>query len=257
MLVVADQVAARVGGQGGLAGAGQTEEQGHVAFFADVGGAVHRQHVFFRQQEVLHGEHGLLHLAGVAHAGDQHLLLGEVEDHATVGVGAITLRLADEGRHVEDAPLALASRVEGLRVDEQAAAEQVVPGGLGAHLHRQVVLFGGADMHVGDEVAALAQIGFDAIPQGSELVFRERTVDLAPGDLGLGARFLDDVAVHRRTTGTVTRAHDQRTIGSELTLATLDGLLDQFGNADIGVHGSIGLRHVVPVGLRPSPPIVL
>jgi hypothetical protein len=40
---------------------------------------VHRQHVFGRQQEVLHREHGFLHFTGVQHAGDQHLLLGEIE----------------------------------------------------------------------------------------------------------------------------------------------------------------------------------
>src|SRR3546814_7069142 len=50
-LVVADQVTAFVCRQGGFAGAGQAEEQGDVAFFADVGGAVHRQYVDGRQQE--------------------------------------------------------------------------------------------------------------------------------------------------------------------------------------------------------------
>ncbi|MCY1405822.1 hypothetical protein D9M71_210700 [compost metagenome] len=50
--------------------------------------------------------------------------------------------------------------------------------------------------------------------------------------------------------------HDQRAVDGEFALATLDGLLDQFGSANVGVHGSVGLRHVVPVGLRPSPPNV-
>src|SRR5690606_26395025 len=85
VLVVTDQVTLRVGGEGGLAGAGQTEEQGNITVFANVGGAVHRQHVFFRQQEVLHGEHGLLHFTGVTHAGDQHLALGKLENDAAFG----------------------------------------------------------------------------------------------------------------------------------------------------------------------------
>ena len=78
------------------------------AFFTDVGSTVHRQHVLFRQQEVLHGEHGLLHFTGVAHAGQQDFLLREVDDHATIGVGAITLRHALEVGHVEHLPLVLA-----------------------------------------------------------------------------------------------------------------------------------------------------
>ena len=49
--------------------------------------------------------------------------------------------------------------------------------------------------------------------------------------------------------------HNQRAIGSEFTLATADGLLDEFGSADVGVDGDVGLRHRVPVGLWPSPPV--
>ncbi|MDT4796953.1 hypothetical protein FQZ97_295490 [compost metagenome] len=246
VLVVADQVAARVSGQSGLASTGQAEEQGGITFFADVGRAVHRQHVFFRQQEVLHGEHGLLHFTGVAHAGDQHLPGGEVEDHAAVGVGAVTLRLADEVRRVDDLPFLAGLRVVLFRIDEQATAEQVVPGGLGGHLDGQVMLGIGADVHMGDETLALGHISFDTGPQCIELVRREGTVDVAPGDLGVGARLLNDETICRRTTGAMTGFHYQRTVGGQFTLATADGLFDQLRGADIGVHGVIGLRHVVP-----------
>jgi hypothetical protein len=44
MFVVADQAAVRVGGQRGLAGAGQAEEQRGFAVAADIGAAMHRQH---------------------------------------------------------------------------------------------------------------------------------------------------------------------------------------------------------------------
>src|SRR5205814_1434889 len=43
VLVVADQATRRVGGERRLAGAGQAEEQGHVAVGAHVGRAVHGQ----------------------------------------------------------------------------------------------------------------------------------------------------------------------------------------------------------------------
>lgn len=78
VLVVADQTAARVGGQGGLAGAAQPKKQGGVAARADVGGAVHGQYPLQRKQVVEHGEHGLFDLAAVARAGDERQLLPQV-----------------------------------------------------------------------------------------------------------------------------------------------------------------------------------
>src|SRR5690606_3345865 len=114
--------------------------------------------------------------------GDQHLLLGEVDDDAAIGVGAVALGDALEVGNVEDLPLFAAGRVVLGRVDEQATAEQVLPGGLGDHLDRQVVLGGSAYVNVGDEVLLGVVERLDARPQGIELVGRELAVDRAPGD---------------------------------------------------------------------------
>ena len=65
VLVVADQLAARVGRQRRLAGAGEAEEERHVAVVALVGRAVHRQDALLRHQVVHDREDALLHLAGV------------------------------------------------------------------------------------------------------------------------------------------------------------------------------------------------
>ena len=70
VLVVADQLAMRIGRQRGLAGAGQAEEQRDVALAADIGAAMHRQHAAFRQDPVHHGEDRFLDLAGILGAGD-------------------------------------------------------------------------------------------------------------------------------------------------------------------------------------------
>ncbi len=70
VLVVADELAVRVGAEGGLAGAGEAEEDGHIAVLAHVGRAVHGQHVLKGQDVIHHGEDALLHLAGVGAAGD-------------------------------------------------------------------------------------------------------------------------------------------------------------------------------------------
>lgn len=172
MFIVTDQVTAFISGQGGFAGARQAEEQGHVAGFADVGGAVHRQYVGGRQQEVLHREHGFFHFTGVTHAGDQHFFLGEVENHATVGVGAVTLWHALEVGDVEHLPLFTTGRVVLGRVDEQAATEQVLPGGLGGHFHGQVVVFGSPYVNMGNEVLLRIVERFYTAPQGIELVGR-------------------------------------------------------------------------------------
>src|SRR5699024_5685935 len=62
VLVVADKQTLGVGGQGGLAGAGQAEEQSSVlAVHVGVGGAVHGGHALQGQVVVHHGEHALLH----------------------------------------------------------------------------------------------------------------------------------------------------------------------------------------------------
>src|SRR5690606_33461872 len=135
-------------------------------------------------------------------------------------------------------------RVVGFRVDEQLAAEQVLPGSGSDHLHRQVVLFGRADMHMGYEVILGIVEGYNAVPQGIELVGRERTVDGAPGNLVLGARLFNDIAISRGTTSTVTGADNQRTIGGQFTLAAAKGFFDQLRSTNGGVHGIVGLRHV-------------
>ena len=97
VLVVTDEQALGVGGQGGLAGAGQAEEDGGVVRGGVHGGrAVHGQHVVLDGQEVVHGgEDGLLDFAGVLGAGDDHGALGEVDEH-----GASEFRPSMAGSHL-------------------------------------------------------------------------------------------------------------------------------------------------------------
>ena len=81
VLVVANQLAFRIGGKRGFAGAGKTEEYRDVARFADVGRAVHRGDAAQRQQIVHHREQPFLHLAAVPGAADQLHPFGQVERH--------------------------------------------------------------------------------------------------------------------------------------------------------------------------------
>src|SRR5690606_26315313 len=40
--------------------------------------------------------------------------------------------------------------------------------------------------------------------------------------------------------------YDQRAVGGQFALTAANGFFYQLGGADIGVHGVVGLRHVVP-----------
>src|SRR5690606_25524996 len=91
VLVVTDQLALGVGGEGGLAGAGEAEEDRHLTVLADVGGAVHGGVAFEGQLVVPHREYALFHLAAVPGAADQLHPLGHVEGHEVLGVKALFL----------------------------------------------------------------------------------------------------------------------------------------------------------------------
>src|SRR5690606_25036320 len=75
-----------------------------------------------------------------------------------------------------------------------------------------------------------------------------------PGDAALAARLFDDKTIEGRTAGTMPSPDDECAIGGQLALAAFDGLFNQLGSADVGVHGVSGLRHEFPVGSGPIPP---
>ena len=140
----------------------------------------------------------------------------------------------------------MAGRVVLFRVDEQAPAEQVVPCCLGGHFDREVVRGVRTYMNVGHKTLALAQIGFNAVPQGIELVGRELAIDRAPGDGSLSGWLFNDVTINRRTAGTVTGLHDQRASIGKYAFTAIQGFFNQIIDAQIGVNGVISLRHEVP-----------
>ena len=147
MLVIADEQTLRVGGQGGLAGAGQAEEDGGVlAVQVGVGGAVHGGNALQRQEVVHHGEHALLHLAAVPGVQDDLLTAGDVEDNGGLGVEAQFLVVLHLGL--------------GSVVDHEVRLEvlQLLGGGLDEHVVHEVCLPGHfhdeADGHAGVLVGA-------------------------------------------------------------------------------------------------------
>ena len=248
MLIITDEVAGRICRQCGLAGPGKTEEQRNVALFPEVRGAVHRQHIFLRQQEVQHREHGLLQFPGVAHTGDQHTPTGKVDHHRAVAVGAIAFRVADELRRVDDLPAVFVARVVVRRADEQRVSEQSVPGIFRGHLNRQIVFRVGADMQFRDEGIALIHMQLNPIPERIEHLWADWLVDCTPIYGFAGGRLIDDETILRRASRTGARFNDDGAGIDEFSLASQHGELGKFGARQIGV----GVRCVRRSGSGPS-----
>ena len=165
VLVVADQQALGVSGEGGLTGAGQTEEDsGVLAFHIGVGGAVHGSDALQGQVVVHHGEHTLLHLAAVPGVQDDLLTGGDVEDRRGLGVEPQLLVVLD-------------LRLGSVVADEiRLKVLELLLGGLDEHVLDEVSLpsdlHDEADRHTGVLVRA-AEAVYDIELLAGELLERE------------------------------------------------------------------------------------
>ena len=177
VLVVADQLALRVGRKRGLAGSRQTEEDSRLAFGVGVGRAVHRSHALERKQVVHVGEHALLHLAAVPRVDDDLHLLGEVEDDGRLRVQTEFLVVLDLGlRCVEHDEIGLAVILQfGVgRTDEHVLNEVRLP----SHLHDE------ADLQTRVLVGAAESI--DDVKLLARQLLRSDLLQLFPSRLGYG-----------------------------------------------------------------------
>ena len=111
MLVVSNQVTLRIGTQVVLPWAREAEEDRHVVVLADVSRSVQGQSSLSWWQLRLgimdihivhHSEHALLHLAGVLHATDDHLLVLEGHSDGSRRGHALCLPVAWEDPNIED-----------------------------------------------------------------------------------------------------------------------------------------------------------
>mmetsp|Transcript_92923 Transcript_92923/g.265268 ORF Transcript_92923/g.265268 Transcript_92923/m.265268 type:complete len:489 (-) Transcript_92923:32-1498(-) len=137
VLVVTDQVAVRVGREGGLASAREAEEEGGVAVLANVGRAVHGHDPLKREPVVHQREDSLLVLAAVPGAEDDRNLLLDVDGH----------------RHLRVEPVLLPLLIH-LRAGVDDREVRVEVGDIRSGL--------GADEHVGDEVLLPCQLVHEA-----------------------------------------------------------------------------------------------
>ena len=209
VLVVADQQALRVGGQSGLAGAGQTEEDGSVlALLIGVGRAVHGGHALQRQEVVHHGEHALLHLAAVPGVDDDLLLAGDVEGNAGLAVQAqllVVLNLSLGGVVNNEVRLKIGQLLSG-GLDKHVGDKVCLPG----HLHDEAdshagVLVGAAES-IDDEQALVAQLLLSDVLHGRPGLLGHGVVVVlvlvaGPPNGVLGVLVHDDVLVLGGTAG--------------------------------------------------------
>ena len=239
VLVVADQGAVRVGGEGRFARSGEAEEERDVAIGALVCGAVHREHAAFGHQVVHDGEDALLHLAGVLAAEDDELAGAEVEHDAGGVVHAL-----DGG--VGGAEAGVVDGVVGVPVggqfvfsgaDEHVPHEEGVVGSRADDPHLDLRLGVPAGVAVDDvELVALVKI-----IKGDLLVLLERRlgdgdVDVAPPDVVVACGLVDDPLVFRAAALLFGGIGEDGPRGDDLPSVVHHGLLVQHGRREVALH---------------------
>ena len=222
MLVVADELTRRVGGEGRLARAGEAKEHGSLTRLrVHVGGAVHRKHVVLDRQQVVHeGEDALLDLAGVAGAGNHDAAAREVEHDRRVGVDVVVLGVGVVAGSSEDADVGLAKVREllGRGADEHLADEQRLAGALAHDADLAGVVAVGAGKAVDDVEVAAVKVAGDAMGDALVDLTFDGDVRLAPADVVVNGRVIHDEAVVGRATRTLARV---RAAGHTLTCEEL------------------------------------
>ena len=236
MLVVANELAVRVGGKGGLAGAGQAEEDSRLMGLGiHVRRAVHRKDVLLGQNIVHGGEDALLDLAGVLGAADDDEMCLIVDHDGSLGVNAVDLGVALEAGGSEDGVVrfAVGSQLFRGRTDEELMDEEV----LGRHFIDDAELLGvlgiSACKAVEDEHFAALEVSAQLALDGVELLSGDGTVHLAPGDVVMDGGGVDDELVVRRTAG----GDDECAGVAQLALAAAERCFGELRGAEVAVNG--------------------
>ncbi len=246
MLVIADQRAAGIGRQRGLAGARQAEEHRGLAVGADVGAAVHRHHAFGGQQVVENAEDALLHLAGIFGAADQDQLLFEIDRDHGLAARPVAFGVGLEAGQVDDGVFGHETVELGFgRTHQQRADELVVPRQLVDHPDIDPVLGLRAAEQVGDEKLALVRHRLEEIfLERGEMRRRHRGIVVPPyGVFGFGVA--DDELVLRAAARVLARFDHQRTVLGTAPLAALQRGGGQLFRSQVGMNGGGSLDALV------------
>ncbi|GIX63970.1 uncharacterized protein BcabD6B2_34050 [Babesia caballi] len=188
VLVVADELARRVRRQRRLAGAGEPEEQRHVAARADVARRVQRQQALERHQVHHEREDALFHLARILRPQNHHLHPLVAQADGRRARNALGVAVAREGARVVEHEVRLegAQLLRG-RLDQQVLHKERVVRARADDPHADAVLRVPSGVGVGD-VDALLQVDVvdGALAVDGVRGLRQLDVHLSPPNVGLG-----------------------------------------------------------------------
>lgn len=130
VLVITDEHAVLVGGEGSLAGSGKTEENGDISILTLVGGGVKSENIVLDWHLVEeNSEDTLLHLTGVLSTKDDHLLLGEVNGDGGWGGHSLGVSVGWERSGVVDGVIWMeVLKILAIWADQHVAHEESVVG---------------------------------------------------------------------------------------------------------------------------------
>ena len=231
VLVITDQNALGIGGQGGFTGARQAKEHGGIDGVADsvVGRTVHRHHAFARQDVVQQGKDRFLVFTCVFSAADQDDLLVKVQrDHRTRAT-AVFLRVGLEAGAVDDGELGR-KRVQFFArgAAQQVADEQAMPCEFGHHTHVQTVFGVGAAKQVLNEIITALHVLQHVVIQLVERGGLHRFV-VFPPDAVFDRGGANNKFVLGRTPGVLTGGNEERAPLTQSAFFAFQGRLNQGG----------------------------
>ena len=213
---------------------------------------MHGQHAFQRQQEVEHGEDGLLDFAGVIRAADNGQALAEIEDDEGVGAGAVHHGRSQEARHGDHGEFrhVLLQRVLIADLQEHGARKEAVPGLLGDDADGHGVLGIGPGIAVLHKDVAALQVSLQARQQRAEVFAGERTIVGAPPDALFRGLLAHHKLVGRRARRVLAGVHQHRSQVGQAALGAKHNLLVERGRAQVPVrapqiHQAVVLQPVV------------
>ena len=238
MLVVTDQHTVGVGRQRSLTGAGQAEEHSTVTVLADVGRAVHGKHTHLRQHIVHHGEHGLLDLAGILSAADDHLVCFIVHQNGSLRAGTVDLGDALEARCGNDGVILMkVLQLLGSRTAQQLVDKQVLAGQLIHNAKCLGVLGIGAGKTVKNKYFLPLQVSNDFGANGVKLGLLNGAVHLAPRNIIMDGGCVNDKLIVGAAAGVFTGLDHQRAGIGQCTLTAAQCVFGQLCRRQITIDG--------------------
>ena len=237
VLVVADQAAVGVGGEGGLTGAGEAEEQGGIPIGAHVGGAVHGKHAGLGEQVVHDGEDALLDLARVLAAGDEDHPLIEVHQDGSFAMDAVHLGDALEaggGNDGEAGDKSVQLLLGG--AEQQLVHEHILAGQLVHHPDGKGILGVCAGKAIEDKDLPALEIGGHLVVNVIEFFRGNGDIDLTPVDVVMDGGHVHHKAVVRRTAGIFAGGHHQSASAGKGTFTPRHRALGELRGCKITVN---------------------